>query len=106
MRSKSRTSLSTAFAACTNRNLNLRYIVSSSVRVRSERFGLLFYDTRSARLSYVASGESLVPLAFDAHGERELAVVRADAPQEQVIAQLLRKLQAKGLIVAVERAEY
>ena len=34
------------------------------VRVRREDFGLLFYDTRSTRLTYVRSGESLTPPPF------------------------------------------
>jgi putative mycofactocin binding protein MftB len=73
--------------------------------VRRERFGLLFYDTRSARLTYVASGKSLKPLTGDRPGRRELAVGELEASEEQAVARLLDGLQAKGLIVAVGSAE-
>jgi len=82
-----------------------RYIVSPSVRVRRESFGLLFYDTRSARLTYVASGEMLTPSASDPCGPRELAVAELAPSWEQAVARLLDELQAKGLIVAVGSAE-
>jgi putative mycofactocin binding protein MftB len=40
------------------------YLVPDWVRVRQEDFGLLFYDTRSTRLTFVRSGGSLVPPPF------------------------------------------
>ncbi len=49
------------------------YLVPEWVRVRSEDFGLLFYDTRSTRLTFVRSGDRLVLAAvhgFAAGAER------------------------------------
>ena len=40
------------------------YLVPDWVRVRAEDFGLLFYDTRSTRLTFVRSGDRLVPPPF------------------------------------------
>jgi putative mycofactocin binding protein MftB len=94
-----------ASAECTEPGSGPRYFVSSSARVRLEHFGLLFYDTRSAKLTYVKSGESLTPRGVDSAGARELAVAELDAPRKKVIARLLEGLQAKGLIVAVESAD-
>ena len=42
------------------------YVVPDWIRVRRESFGLLFYDTRSTRLTFVRCGESLVPPPFTA----------------------------------------
>jgi putative mycofactocin binding protein MftB len=33
------------------------YVVSPHIRVRKEEFGLLFYDTQNAKLTFVKSGD-------------------------------------------------
>lgn len=70
------------------------------VRVRREDFGLLFYDTRSTRLTFVRSGDSLEPPPFTG-GDRALRVT-ADEKRRTAVARLLDTLLAKGLIVAIE----
>jgi putative mycofactocin binding protein MftB len=86
------------------------YLVPDWVRVRRESFGLLFYDTRSTRLTFVRSGDSLAPPPFT--GSRR--VLRVGLPGEgsgegrhppasrPSVARLLQNLVAKGLIVAAE----
>ena len=78
-----------------------RYLVPTWVRVRREDFGLLFYDTRSTRLTYVRSGDSLVPPPFTGT-PRVLECASTEAAQRPAVARLLQNLVAKGLIVAVE----
>ncbi len=65
------------------------------VRVRREDFGLLFYDTRSTRLTYVRSGAVLEPPPFT--GERRL--LRPTTPLGADVLRLLDDLITKGLIV-------
>jgi putative mycofactocin binding protein MftB len=84
--------------------LNLReagstgtYLVPDWVRVRRESFGLLFYDTRSTRLTYVRSGESLEPPPFT--GPRRALTVAAAGGISRALQHVLQDLVAKGLIV-------
>jgi putative mycofactocin binding protein MftB len=75
--------------------------VPAWVRVRREDFGLLFYDTRSTRLTYVRSGDSLTSPPFV--GERR--VLRCDADEVRrspALRKVLDDLMGKGLIVAAE----
>ncbi len=68
------------------------------VRVRREDFGLLFYDVRSTRLTYVRSGDTLTPPAFV--GPRRVLGVAAGAKgRSPALHTLLDDLVAKGLIV-------
>ena len=71
------------------------------VRVRRESFGLLFYDTRSTRLTFVRSGEILAPPPFTGP-ERVLRVGPLDDGRRPAVSRLLQSLVAKGLIVAAE----
>jgi putative mycofactocin binding protein MftB len=86
---------------------SIEYLVPAWVRVRREDFGLLFYDTRSTRLTFVRSGDSLEPPPFTG-ARRTLHVRRRDvdgsAPpaDPRSLARLLDDLAAKGLIVAAE----
>ncbi len=73
------------------------YLVPDWVRVRREDFGLLFYDTRSTRLTYVRSGSSLAPPPFTGD-HRRLAVMAPDGISP-ALARLLDNLIEKGLIV-------
>lgn len=91
------------------------YAVPEWVRVRREDFGLLFYDTQSARLTFVRSGDKLVPPSFT--GPRRVLGVRSredgvsgpggdDRPGpglgDPALSQLLDSLAARGLIFACE----
>jgi putative mycofactocin binding protein MftB len=72
--------------------------VPEHVRVRQEDFGLLFYDTRSTRLTFVRSGDRLAAPPFTG-GDRELRLTGA-APPDRALCRLLAALVAKGLLVA------
>ncbi len=74
------------------------YLVPVWVRVRQEDFGLLFYDTRSTRLTFVRSGDRLAPPPFTG-ARRELRVPRGARP-DPALLRLLDGLVAKGLLVA------
>jgi putative mycofactocin binding protein MftB len=76
------------------------YLVPEWVRVRRESFGLLFYDTRSTRLTYVRSGDSLVAPAFT--GRRRVLGVNGRECVPPVLSRLLQDLVAKGLVVVSE----
>jgi putative mycofactocin binding protein MftB len=93
------------------------YLIPDWVRVRKESFGLLFYDTRSTKLTFVRSGDSLEPPAFFG-GARVLRVVAGAEPAGAArpasaqgaagqaggaLERLMDTLVAKGLVVA--RAE-
>lgn len=71
------------------------------VRVRRESFGLLFYDTRSTRLTFVRSGDGLSPPPFTGP-RRVLRVGPLDEERRPAVSRLLQDLAAKGLIVAAE----
>jgi putative mycofactocin binding protein MftB len=77
------------------------YLVPDWVRVRREGFGLLFYDTRSTRLTFVRSGDSLEPPPFTG-SRRTLRVGPLEEGRWPVLERLLENLVAKGLIVAMQ----
>lgn len=77
------------------------YLVPDWVRVRRESFGLLFYDTRSTRLTFVRSGDSLAPPPFTGP-RRALRVNPVDEGRRPAVSRLLQNLVAKGLIVVAE----
>jgi putative mycofactocin binding protein MftB len=85
--------------------LSRRYLVCPTARVRRECFGLLFYDTRSAQLTYVASGESIATVEGAEPGTRELVLVDEGPARQQSLMRLLERLSAKGMIEAVDRAQ-
>jgi putative mycofactocin binding protein MftB len=77
------------------------YRVPDWVRVRQEGFGLLFYDTRSTKLTFVRCGDRLVAPPFT--GPRRVLGVRTlDEGRQPALSRLLQNLVAKGLIVAAE----
>lgn len=99
---------------------SIEYLVPDWVRVRRESFGLLFYDTRSTRLTFVRSGEALEPPAF-VGGDRRLRAVMAEprpratkgaatagmlaaVADPAALARLLSDLVAKGLLIVREAA--
>ena len=79
----------------------MQYLVPDWVRVRRESFGLLFYDTRSTRLTFVRSGDSLDAPPFTG-ARRSLAVTDPQAARRPRCRGLLQDLVAKGLLVAAE----
>ena len=76
------------------------YLVPEWVRVRRESFGLLFYDTRSTRLTFVRSGDSLVAPPFT--GLRRVLGVNPRDGASPALSRLLQDLIAKGLVVVAE----
>ena len=75
------------------------YLVPDWVRVRRESFGLLFYDTRSTRLTFVRCADHLDPPPF-AGADRVLRVRPYDTGRHAALARLMQTLLAKGLVVA------
>ena len=73
------------------------YLVPDWVRVRRESFGLLFYDTRSTRLTYVRSGDRLDPPPFT--GPRRGLTVTAAGGVSPALERVLHGLVEKGLLV-------
>lgn len=78
------------------------YLVPDWVRVRREKFGLLFYDTRSTRLTFVRSGDALIPPPFITP-PRVLTVAEGFDGRHPALLRVLQDLAARGLVVAVER---
>jgi putative mycofactocin binding protein MftB len=80
------------------------YLVPDWVRVRPEDFGLLFYDTRSTRLTFVRCGDLLEPPPFTGV-RRILRVPGQQSAQagsratDAALSRLLADLVAKGLLV-------
>jgi len=75
------------------------YIVPDWVRVRRESFGLLFYDTRSTRLTYVRSGDSLDPPPFTGPCRSLTVAPSARGGVSPALEHVLQDLVGKGLIV-------
>lgn len=73
------------------------YVVPSWIRVRREAFGLLFYDTRTTKLTYVRSGDTLLPPAFGESGP--LWVDCRGNGDSRMTARVLDQLASKGLLV-------
>jgi putative mycofactocin binding protein MftB len=78
-----------------------RYLIPDWVRVRRESFGLLFYDTRSTKLTFVRSGDALAPPPF-AGPDRLLHVGALQGSRRAAVGRLLENLVDRGLIVATE----
>ena len=76
---------------------NIRYTVSPLARVRKESFGLLFYNTKDTRLTFVKSRDLLQVLSI-ANGEKLITASPGSAAQVKV-KKLLDDLMVKGLIV-------
>ncbi len=85
--------------------LNSVYRLARGVQVRSEVFGLLFYDYRGPRLYFVPSKDLLTDAFFDGRqsvGEL-LDHLCAQAPWprkavEETVGRLLETLEGKGLV--------
>ncbi len=73
------------------------YCLSPGVRARKEGFGLLFYSSKDAKLTFVKSG-GLLRIDPGPRGERLLAM-SGEAGAEGKVVRLLDVLSRKGLIV-------
>jgi putative mycofactocin binding protein MftB len=87
-------------AASTENATALRYVVPGAVRARREDFGLLFYDTRTTKLTFVRSGERLALAPRSPAGEREL-LLRGEGGRDASLTRLLQTLLEKGLVRAL-----
>jgi putative mycofactocin binding protein MftB len=72
------------------------YMVTPSVRVRKEAFGLLFYNTENSRLTFVKSGDILQIKALP-HGGKRIAA-RLEPETQTRVRKLLDHLLKKRLI--------
>ncbi len=72
------------------------YCLSPGVRARREEFGLLFYNSRDAKLTFVKSG-GLLRVEPGEHGMRLLELT-GDGGAEGRADRLLAALARKGLI--------
>ena len=72
------------------------YALSPGVRARREGFGLLFYNSKDAKLTFVRS-RTLLDLTVDSKGHRRIAVAREAVEKERML-RLLGALAKKGLI--------
>jgi putative mycofactocin binding protein MftB len=73
------------------------YCLSPGVRARKEGFGLLFYNSKDAKLTFVKS-EGLLRIDPGPHGEH-LLNTPGGAGAEGKVVRLLDALSRKGLIV-------
>jgi putative mycofactocin binding protein MftB len=76
----------------------MKYLVQPGVRVRSEAFGLLFYNTADTKLTFVKCGTS-IRLSFGDGGATQLVFSSDDEIATNEASDLLNRLSKKGLIV-------
>ena len=72
------------------------YAVSPGVRVRKEEFGLLFYNTRDSRLTFIKSGELLQIATLPT--ESNMITASLESAAQGRVRRLLNHLLKKGLI--------
>jgi len=75
-----------------------KYFLSPGVRARRERFGLLFYNNRDAKLTFLKSGD-LLDVVSDTQSSYRLTIDNKDGKGEGKIGRLLELLLKRGLIV-------
>ncbi len=75
-----------------------KYYLSPGVRARKEKFGLLFYNNRDAKLTFLKSGD-LFEVVRDAQNSLRLSIDRKNGKGEGKIERLLELLLSRGLIV-------
>ena len=80
----------------TDRGEGLYYEVPRPVKVRKETFGLLFYDTKESRLTFVRSGDLLQIRIFQ-HG-RKMISAGVKPESRAKVKRLLDHLLEKRLI--------
>jgi putative mycofactocin binding protein MftB len=72
------------------------YVVAPHVRVRSEGFGLLFYNTQNTRLTFVRSGDLFRIKTLP--GREKTIIAANEATNRRKIKKILDSLMNKGLI--------
>lgn len=65
-------------------------------RVRQEKFGLLFYDSRGPRLLFAETGGFLSPDFFKAEGVDDLHALSPG--QKEQVEKFLTQLQVRGFL--------
>jgi putative mycofactocin binding protein MftB len=75
-----------------------KYFLSPGVRARREKFGLLFYNNRDAKLTFLKSGD-LLDVVSDTQSSYRLTTDSKDGKGEGKIKRLLELLLKRGLIV-------
>ena len=75
-----------------------RYLLHPTCRVRSERFGLLFYDMRGPRLLFANTGELLGPSFFAGHVGVESALGGLEPSRKRQALSFLDSLVRKGFL--------
>jgi putative mycofactocin binding protein MftB len=76
------------------------YHLHPAVRGRNEGFGLLFYNTRDTKLTFVRCGDLLRILpAAEAAGMRRVEIHGKDEPERDRARRVLEGLSRKGLII-------
>ncbi len=85
-------------------SISYRYKLAPGVRVRKEKFGLLFYSSKNSKLTLVHSGDWIEAEYFQDQqspricGGRSLSEEKLFVIEER-LSKLLFKLVEKGLIV-------
>ena len=74
------------------------YHLSPGVRVRRETFGLLFYNSRDTRLTFIRSGD-LLDIAFISRRSSGIAIRGYSRESTAKARRVLEILLTKGLIV-------
>jgi putative mycofactocin binding protein MftB len=74
------------------------YGLCPGVRVRREAFGLLFYNSRYNKLTFVKSGSSIEPVCAPT-GDIELSILCKNEAEIHRVKHLLRELMKKGIVV-------
>jgi putative mycofactocin binding protein MftB len=72
-----------------------RFVLSKGVRARPEAFGLLFYNSTDAKMTFVKSGDLL---AVEKHTYVSRLTVNCKKGEEQAAKRVLEVLLKKGLI--------
>lgn len=67
-------------------------------RVRQERFGLLFYDSRGPRLLFAETGALLPPDFFETARERDELPEGLSEGEKGVLQRFVTKLLEKGFL--------
>ena len=75
-----------------------KYFLSPGVRARREKFGLLFYSNRDAKLTFLKSGD-LLDVVSDTSSSYRLTTDGKDGRGKGKIERLLELLLKRGLIV-------
>jgi putative mycofactocin binding protein MftB len=76
----------------------MRYVLHPACRVRSERFGLLFYDLRGPRLLFAETGAVLSPALLQQGVEVAQVLSHQPHDEQARVERLLKSLVTKGFL--------